>query len=227
MVQKESRMDRRTRTRTARPARRTTSTPEVKSARQAANPRTVTQNGTKCQVEGSGPGGPVVAYLLEHRCRLLRSTARKAGNLAGAEDVLHDAVERALRYPAPPEVAPAAVACRHLSFALRDRHRADVRARRNDGCATDLAGTRIVTPEEVASIADSAFKVIERARQLAAGRASVAAVLAEMTETLLEGREFSSEALAVALRVQPNRVHKLCTEARRLIAQARAEVAAE
>ena len=76
-------------------------------------------------------------------------------------------------------------------------------------------------------MADSVLKVVERARQLTAGRASVAAVLGEMTEALLEGREFSPEALAVALRVQPNRVYRLCAEARRVIAQARAEVAAE
>lgn len=173
-----------------------------------------------------GPGGPVIGYLQSHRGRLVAQTGRKT-NRADAEDVVQDAAERALRYPTPPEVIPAAAAGQHVAFALGTHLRVSARARRNELADAERVGTRIATPEEVATMADSVLKVVERARQLTAGRASVAAVLGEMTEALLEGREFSPEALAVALRVQPNRVYRLCAEARRVIAQARAEVAAE
>lgn len=175
-----------------------------------------------CQSEANDP----IAFLVASRPQLIRRLMGRGWSQADAADAHADAMLRVVRYGHASHALPAAVGHQHFGYATADAGR---RLRRHNDRKAAVACQpldRTVSPEEQFALAEEASVILNRARELAADHPSLAIVLDAMVAGL-EGDAFSPRALAALLRVQPNRVYRLCAEARRLVAAAREDIAAE
>lgn len=166
--------------------------------------------------------------LVEERERFI-GWLRASGIRGDAEDVLADAILRAVRYARPAnDVVPRAAAWQHLRLARLEYWRAV--GRRKDVIELETEhpheppDTRMATPAELVALRQFATRVVEVARERLGGRSSMLVALEARVGPLFGRPGMTPQEMAARLGIQTNRVYKICASVERLLAQIGAEL---
>ncbi len=178
----------------------------------------------ECQGDSSETA-PAARILVEERARFIAWLWRGGVRIeADAEDILADAILRAVKYTRPAnDVAPRVAAWRHLHFARMEHWRRVGRRGEVIEFQTDQPleppNTRMATPAELVALREFAEHVVELARQRLAGCTSMLAALEARVGPLFGRAGMTRQELADFLGVQLNRVYKLCAAVERLLTE--------
>lgn len=188
-----------------------------------------TTKAEECQGDGSAES-PAATILIEERARFV-GWLKRGGvrSEADAEDIVADAILRAIKYARPAnDVAPRAAAWRHLRLARLEHWRgvggrSEVIELETDH-PPEPPDTRMATPAELVALRQFAERVVELARERLVGRTSVLVALEARVGPLFGRPGMTRQELADRLGVAINRAYKLSAEVERVLADASAEL---